>query len=520
MAAPAEPTDWIQRMRDLRRLMGWSQRRLARELRVSPGAVSQWESGQRPISGPVQRLIELYEQSLGMVDPPAPGGLRKINGSWAFRTVRVSTTAARAASRLAGSSLATLIASHSRALEIRAATQAAIAHELAESLGEMKGLAMKLGQMASYLEFVPPHIRKELASLRTTVQPMAPSAVDTVFMDSMGSPPERVFDHWERRPLAAASIGQVHRARLPDGTQVAVKVQYPEIRRAVEADLSNVAALARLSNLLFRRQDREALIGEFRERLLEECDYEREASNQEEFGRIFGATPGVVIPRVYRDFSTPRILCTELIDGQSFSSFAEQADQALKDRAAEIIFRVATSGIFQHGIFNADPHPGNYLFLESGEVAFLDFGCVKRFSPDLVHGWTRYSLAVTEGRCAESHRLLEDLGFVEDPADFDFDHHYEMVRQLHEPFISEQPFRFTEQFVRRIWQRLMVDNPDRLRIRVPPDFMFVNRLHWGLFSVLTMLRAQASWRAIYDEIMTAALRRPDSCVPHADARTE
>src|SRR5262245_5615369 len=147
MEPGAQEVEWVQRLRDLRQLMGWSQRRLAKELRVTPGAVSQWESSQRAIPGPVKRLVEIYEQTLGMVDPPGGPGLKKVNGSWAHRTLRASTTTARIVARLAGSSLRGLIASNARATEIKRVTQVAIAQELATTLGELKGLPMKIGQM-------------------------------------------------------------------------------------------------------------------------------------------------------------------------------------------------------------------------------------------------------------------------------------------------------------------------------------------------------------------------------------
>ena len=503
--APA--ADWIERLRDLRRLLGWSQRKLARELRVTPGAVSQWESGRRAIPGPVKRLIEIYEQRLGMIDPPAHGGLPKINGSWVSRSLRASSTAARIASRLAGSSLRSLVVSNARANEIKKATEIAMARELAETLGELKGLLMKVGQTASYVDFATPeHVRDVLRKLQDDTRPMSAGAVDAVFLESMGDTPDRIFASFSPRPFAAASIGQVHEATLSDGTRVAVKVQYPGIRRVLEADLRNLAAFERLAGVLFPARNAEALLDEFRARLLEECDYVHEAESQEAFRRAFAGTPRVVIPRVHRDLSTERILTSDYVDGQSFASFASSTDQANRDRAGEVIFRVVFESIFQHGILNGDPHPGNYLFLSNGDIAFLDFGCVKRFPPRFLGLWRRMALAVSADRRAEADQMTRELGFVADAERFDYDAHYQLTRDLYEPWISETPFRFNPHFVERTWRATMVENPNRTRIELPPDLVLVQRMMLGLFSVLADLEARADYRAIWTHALRA---RPD-----------
>jgi len=492
--------DWVERLRDLRRLMGWSQRRLAKELRVTPGAVSQWESRQRAIPGPVQRLAEIYEQNLGMLDPPTDPGLKKINSSWVARTARASTTTARIVGRLAGSSLQSLITANARATEIEAATQVAIAGDLVQAVGEMKGVALKLGQMASYMDLgLPKHLREALSPLRDSSRPLSDAAIREAFLEFTGKTPEMVFDRWNARPIAAASIGQVHRAKSKDGTDVAVKVQYPGIRAAIEADLDTVAAMDLLARLGFRGRGRADLVEELRERLLEECDYSREADNQCEFRRIYADTPHVVIPRVYRELSTDRVLTTAYVEGKRFAAFVAEADQKSRDRAGEIIFRVATRCIFEHRIFNGDPNPGNFLFLEDGSVAFLDFGCVKRFSRDLIRDWAQYLRAAIDDRRVDADRLLVKLGFVEDRDAYDFAYHHEMMRAVLEPFRSDKPFRFNQHFVERHWTLLVAENPNKARLSLPRDFLFLNRLQSGLHSVLAQLNAEAPWRAIFEE---------------------
>jgi predicted unusual protein kinase regulating ubiquinone biosynthesis (AarF/ABC1/UbiB family) len=488
-----DPIDWVERMRDLRRLMGWSQRKLAKELRVTPGAVSQWESRQRAIPGPVKRLLEIYERELGMIDPPREAGLSKINATWVYRAMRASTTTAKMVARLAGSSVRSLVVGDARATEIKHATQVAMAQDLVETLGELKGLPMKLGQMVSHLDFAASeHVRAAFQTLQDSTPPLSAQAVEGVFLDSLRDRPERIFDSWDPRPIAAASIGQVHRARLADGTDVAVKVQYPGIRSALESDFKNLVALEKLATLLGGSNPKE-LLGELRERILEECDYRREAANQEDFRRIHAGAPGIVVPRVHRRFSSDRVLTMDYVDGRSFAAFVQEADQQAKDRAGELIFRMSSESLFRHGIFNADPHPGNYVFLATGDVAFLDFGCVKRFRREVLRSWAEYALCVLENRRAEADRLFVKQGFVEDPDRFDFDYHHQSVLEILEPMSSKTPFRFNRHFVERNWKTTVVQNPNKNRMRMPPDFLFMNRVQWGLHSVLAALEARANW---------------------------
>jgi len=507
---PVETVDWVQRLRELRRLLGWSQRRLAKELRVTPGAVSQWESGQRAIRGPIRRLVEIYEETLGMIDPPADPGGRKINGSWAHRAMRLSAVTARTATRLAGSSLQSLVASDVRATEIKRATQFAIAQDVADTLGEMKGLAMKLGQTMSYLDFAAPSVvRARLRSLQDDAPPMGAAAIDGVFRECLGKTPERIFERWEPRPFAAASIGQVHRATLPGGTQVAVKVQYPGIREAIESDLASTTALELVTGVGFglRAEHPGDLLEELREHVLQECDYALEAENQEEFRRLWAGFEGVLVPRVHRRFCGSRVLTTDYVEGRRFATFVREAPQSDKDRAGEILFRAAISTTYEHRILHADPHPGNYLFPDAGRVALLDFGCVKRFPRGFMDNVARYDSALLEGRRDDADRLVVQMGIAPDRHGFDFDYHHEMMRQLCEPWTSEKPFRFNRHYVERNWRAMVLDNPNRTRMRLPPDFLFMMRLFFGLHSVLAELGAQADWRSIFAPYLETALRR-------------
>ena len=476
--------------------MGYSQRQLAREFKVSPGAVSQWESGDRTLPGPVLRLIELYEENLGMIEPPRREGIQKINGSWASRTLRASSTSAKVAMRLAGSSLKQLVAGHEKAIEIKEATQALIAEELLQSLGEMKGLLMKMGQMISYMDFaMPAEARRVLSQLQDKTTAMAPALVDQVFLDERGARPEEIFEHWTSTPFAAASIGQVHRARTKEGIDVAVKVQYPGITRTIETDLVNARVFDKLGSVLFRGQDKGAFLAELKDRLLEECDYEREAASQMHFAELFSDDPDILIPRVLAELSTKRILTTELIDGKRFSRFVEESTQEQRNRAGEIIYRMAFTSIFSHHVFNCDPHPGNYLFCDDGRVAFLDFGCVKHFGDEMVEIWRTYAQAVLHGDKERAKEYVIKMGLAPDPDRYDFEYHHKVMLKLYEPWRTDGPFRFNQHFVSMTWRDFVVENPNKFKTNMPRDWVFANRLQWGLYSVLAELGAESNWSA-------------------------
>ena len=192
-------------------------------------------------------------------------------------------------------------------------------------------------------------------------------------------PPEQAFAEWDPEPIAAASIGQVHRAITHDGRAVAVKVQYPGIAEAIAADLANVALLRRMLKITAPSQDVDALLAELRDRVLEEIDYRREAANQELFADYFEGHPTIIVPRVVAELSTRRVVTSDLAVGARFAEL-ESWSQDEKDLAAETIYRFVFRSLYELHAFNGDPHPGNYLFHGEGRVTFFDFGLVKHFT--------------------------------------------------------------------------------------------------------------------------------------------
>ena len=255
--------------------------------------------------------------------------------------------------------------------------------DVARELGNMKGALMKFGQLLSFImEALPDEAQKALATLQSDAKPMAPGLAAKMVTDELGAPPERVFLDWDDIPIAAASVGQVHRAVTHDGREVAVKVQYPGVAESIDADLDNAEAFYRLGTaFVLKGLDAKGLVDELRTRMRDELDYTLEARSQIEFGTHFAGHPFVTIPAVDLATSTKRILTTEWVDAMSWAEFEPTAHSVARHHAGESIWRFAQHAIHRLGAFNGDPHPGNYRFGSDGGVTFLDFGLVKRWTP-------------------------------------------------------------------------------------------------------------------------------------------
>ncbi|HEV7558624.1 MAG TPA: AarF/UbiB family protein, partial [Kofleriaceae bacterium] len=276
--------------------------------------------------------------------------------------------------------------------------------------------------------------------------------------------------------------------------------QYPRIEDAIKSDLKMVAVIARLSSL-GSPIDGGALSTELRERLLEECDYIREADNQRLFEVLLARVAGAHVPKVIAERSSRRVLTTSFVDA---SPIAALQDQAIRDRAGQIIFRACFELLFVRCIYNADPHPGNYLVGPNGDVTFLDFGCVRRFDPAMIATWKRFARAILDGDRDGFEAGFRALGFVGRERGFDWDYQWQAMRFLYTPFL-EPGFRHNDAHVTKSFGVLMFDNPNRTRIAMPPAWLFLNRLQWGLNAVLAQLGATGPWRDIIDELLAAPL---------------
>jgi predicted unusual protein kinase regulating ubiquinone biosynthesis (AarF/ABC1/UbiB family) len=377
------------------------------------------------------------------------------------------------------------------------------AGKLVKELGALKGLVMKLGQIASYMPgALPPEAQRVLTKLQANTTALEYAQVEGVLRQEFGRDPAELYEALEPEPFAAASIGQVHRARH-EGRPVAVKIQYPGIEDALRSDLATAGVLGRLGTM-GTAMDGAGLVEELRDRVLEECDYRKEAQNQRAFAALFATMPGARVPAVVAERSGQRVLTSELDPGQGFYPFCDTAPQAVRDRAGEIIFRVCFDCLFRHSVYNADPHPGNYLFSPAGDVTFLDFGCIRRFSVEMIEAWKAVAKSVLAGDRAAFQRCFPALGFVGNPKKFDWDHQWSMMRYLYRPFLATEPFTYTHEYVKESYGLLIFDNPNRFTGKMPPEWLFLNRLQWGLNSVLAHLQATGPW----GDVWRAAVESP------------
>ncbi len=389
-----------------------------------------------------------------------------------------------------------------RRAAVAAAAELRTARQVAEALGGMKGALMKLGQMASFLdEGLPEPYRVALAELQTDAPPMASELAASVVEDALGGPPERVFAAWDERPLAAASIGQVHRAVTREGLPVAVKVQYPGIAEAIESDLANTALAARMLPVLFPSVDPSVLADELRARLGEELDYVHEAEHQQRFVDAYRGHPFIHVPEVVAELSGPTVLTTELAEGARFAE-VETWPQQERDLAAETLFRFVFRGINRLGMFNGDPHPGNYLFRPGGRITFLDFGLVKRFTADETAVFNRMiETLVLEGDGEAYRRVLEDVGLLRPTPSLSTAEVVAFFSHFHRLVLERGPVHvdgaYASETLRRVFD---TSSPVARAVDLPPMFVVVQRINLGLYALLARLDATVDWRSVAEEL--------------------
>jgi predicted unusual protein kinase regulating ubiquinone biosynthesis (AarF/ABC1/UbiB family) len=388
------------------------------------------------------------------------------------------------------------------------------AEQIVDVLGHMKGAAMKVGQIASFIdptglpEEERARFQAKLAALRDSAPRVEFKKMRKVIEDDLGQRLADVFDEFEEDAVAAASIGQVYRARLLDGRRVAVKVQYPGVGAAVRADLANVGLLLRAARRIAPGLDAKAVAQELRERLTEELDYDHEAQAQREFARHFRGHPFIVIPQVITELSGERVLVSEWVEGTGFEE-VKQRDGAARDRFAQIVFRFFFGTLYRDGHFSGDPHPGNYLLLDDGRVAFIDFGMTKRITPDRLE---REKAAVRDALAGDAGGVRQQLAalgfFAPDDRSVDSEELLAYVRSLHEWHAEDHPFTITSDYVTglissgapgsRNWQL-------EKHLSMPPEAIVSRRLETLVIGVMGQLEATANWHRIMSELLDAGV---------------
>ncbi len=440
------------------------------------------------------------------------------------RSARLGGLAAGQAVRQMGTRAANLGRDEEAASAALGARQLQAAEQIVTALGTMKGAAMKVGQVLSFLDVgvVPEEHREafqaKLAALRDSAPNVAFKDMRRVIEGEYGEPLARTFAEFEPEPVAAASIGQVYRARLHDGRDVAVKVQYPGVAAAVRADMQNLGMILRLAKSVAPGLDVRAMGAEIRERIDEELDYELEAGNQRALARVYRGHPFVVIPAVVSDLSRQKVVVSEFVEGRGFAAMKE-LPQAERDRLGEIVFRFYFGSMYRFRQFSGDPHPGNMILLPDDRMAFLDFGLFKRIPAAVAEFELQVARLGVERRGEELLDHLVAGGLIADRSAYTPEG---ALRQFDD--FSRWHTRDAEVALRpEVATAVMLTTSDprspyfgqMRKETLPPDHLFGRRLELLTLAVMSQLRARGNWHRVerewlYGEAPVTALGRAEA----------
>ncbi len=376
-----------------------------------------------------------------------------------------------------------------------------IAKEVVSGMGEMKGGLMKLGQMISITEdlVLPPEIADIFKSLQKNAPPMSSADRESVFLEAFGKPAEEVFAKFDPNPMAQASIGQVHRAVLKSGEKVVVKVQYPQIKKAVATDLKGLDSLDGLLGKLFpSKPNLDSTIAELKETLISECDYRLEQKNMEYAKKTLAKEfPQILIPEVYPECSTETVLTMEEMKGMSFDETLN-ASQAERNEWGQILFDANMYGLYENLFLHTDPQNGNYLFTP-GKIILLDFGSCRFFPEEFVRDYTLL-LRSLENRSFEDYRAwMKRMGyFTDEDGDDIIREHYTMIGELYWPHTeagvfalqSQNPFEQARSFIKKV--------SIKGRKAPRPEFILLDRSNIGLYTKLKAWRSEIDWISARD----------------------
>jgi predicted unusual protein kinase regulating ubiquinone biosynthesis (AarF/ABC1/UbiB family) len=431
------------------------------------------------------------------------------------RTARIGGLVAGQGLRWAGMRTANRVRSPEKAEEARNDRTAAAVQQLVAQLGQMRGAAMKIGQMLSMVDLdgLPDDqrddLQRQLAALRDDVPPVPFAQLEKLIADELGGPLADHFSSFDEQAFAAASIGQVHRAVTRDGRDVVVKVQYPGVAEAVDTDLRNGQLLIPIVKRIAPGLNFKALAAEMRERIGEELDYELEAQNQRRIERLVRDHPFIRVPRVLTALSSRRVLVSEYVAGDRFEA-VRRADEATRDHYAEVVFRFFFGLLYRDRIALGDPHPGNYLRCADGRVCFLDFGLLRDIDAERIARERAIAAAVRDDDPERLKRDLVDGGYL--PSDraaaVDADWALRMMRATTGWYSRPGVRRLAPDRAREHGFDERPDREQRAAIRrqvnqfeIPPEAILVRRMHGIVAIVLGQLRAEADWGAIAAEYL-------------------
>jgi len=372
------------------------------------------------------------------------------------------------------------------------------AARIVETLGELKGAAMKVGQMLSLQDgLLPPEVAEVLRALQQETRPVPPEVIDLEIRGALDDYDE-LFESLELEAFAAASIGQVHRGVLRDGRQVAVKIKYPLIDEIVTADLSNLKTVLKALFTLVMGGNFDPIWQEVRDRLLEELDYRHEAENIRQMAELHAEIPEIIVPRVVDEASSRNVLTMEYVEGiPPNEACSESYSPELKDRWGTVLVEFLLRGLLDHRMLHADPNLANFSFREDGRVVVYDYGCVKRVPAEVASGYSDLILAAIEDRKKEIPEILHRMGMSkEGEAPLPLELTDPWV-EIFDPILAVGPpytFGDDDEFFSRLMDLKLRTWSYATDVRFPEDLIFISRTFAGHFGNLSTLRATGPWR--------------------------
>ncbi len=423
---------------------------------------------------------------------------KKLQTGRSRRFLKLGGLTAKVAGSYLGEQVRERFLTDERREKLLQATNLKNAVRVVETLGQLKGAVMKLGQHMSLMaDILPPEITEVLTSLQSRAPAVPFSQMIPIFEEELGKPPEELFQRFDRQAHASASIGQVHRAVTKDGRDVVVKVQYPNVSEMVESDLNNLKSLAKTLQFMGMEADLSALAQEVRERLVEELDYRLEMDHLMLFRRLLSDCREVSIPEPIPELSTRRILTMTHLPGMNWDEIcSESVSEQERNRFATCLFDLFLRQFFDHAVIHADPHPGNYALDAEGRVVIYDFGCIKEFPREFIENYRRL---LTDAIFNRPEKIEEDLARLgmsymgKSPLPPEF--FRENLEAAMEPFRVPQPVAIHESRAHVAFQRI---GPRYMRyyhkFTVPGHLVMLNRVIGGMYGNFRRLRARVDLR--------------------------
>lgn len=409
----------------------------------------------------------------------------------------------RLATRVAGSAVKAGLAKAAGGEQDMLATAAMKnAGKIVDALGEMKGAAMKVGQMISAdPDLVAPEFADQLAKLQKAAPPMKFATVSEVIERALDQPMTDVFRFFDPEPLGAASIGQVHRATLFDGRDVAVKVQYPGIKASLDSDLKNLGTVLKLGRVFMTRERADEFVVEAREAILGEADYLQEGRNLARFHALLADQEGVRVPEPVMELTRETVLVMEFLAGEKLDDALTKID----DRAERSVILQRFVKLFVYmfhdlHVLHGDPHPGNFMLTPEHDVALLDWGCVKDFRPEICDGVFQMLIAFWNDDMAELERLLQHFNFGREGGRMPT---HDVLREYHamilEPVARNQSFDYSKWTVHGRARAYVLRNPDMLRLVPPAELLLYFRVLTGMKGLVTKVECDINLRALAED---------------------